>query len=141
MKDLNEIFLIGRLTRDPEVKYTTGGSCVFNFSIAVNTAKKVGEEFQDEPNFFDIVFWPKNVEYWAKQLYKGTKVMVHCEAKQDRWEKDGVTHSRVKFQCIDFPQVFPKTEGAKEATTETAQTAQTQPDPSKPAPFDDDIPF
>lgn len=138
MKDLNEVFLIGRLTRDPELKYTSGGSCVMNFSIAVNSAKKVGEEWKDEPNFFDITYWPKNVEYWAKQLYKGTKVAIHAEARQERWEKDGQTHSRVKFHCTDFPQVFPRSEnqpGASAAPTSTA------PAPTGEAPFEDNIPF
>ena len=55
MKDQNDVFLIGRLTRDPEVKYTTGGSCVMNFSIAVNSSKKVGDKYEDEPNFFDRI--------------------------------------------------------------------------------------
>ena len=126
MKDLNEHFFIGRLTADPEPKYTNSGSCVFHFSIAVNTSKKVGEEFVDEPNFFEIVFWPKNVEYWAKQLYKGTKVAVHCEATQDRWEQDGKTRSKVKFRVLGIPEVFPRVQ---------------KPDVPAPEKAEDDIPF
>ena len=86
-----------------------------------------------------IVFWPKTVDYWAKQLYKGTKVMVHCEAKQDRWEKDGVQHSRVRFQCIDFPHVFPKSEHTAAGSETPAHNGAV---PPISAPMEDfDIPF
>lgn len=138
MKDLNEVFLIGRLTRDPELKYTNGGSCVMNFSIAVNSAKKIGDEWKDEPNFFDITYWPKNVEYWAKQLYKGTKVAIHAEARQERWEKDGVTHSRVKFYCTDFPQVFTRSENQSGHGNVPTSTESSAPQPPME---DDSIPF
>lgn len=141
MKDLNDVFIIGRLTRDPEIRYTSSGSCVMNFSVATNSSKKVGDKYEDEPNFFDIVFWPKTVDYWAKQLYKGTQVFLHCEAKQDRWEKDGVQHSRVRFQCVDFPKVFPKSEHTAAGSEAQSSATAAAPAPTGGAPFEDSIPF
>ena len=56
MADLNHVVLIGRLTRDAELKYTSNGQAVCKFSIAVNRRKKNGDQWEDEASFFDIVF-------------------------------------------------------------------------------------
>jgi single-strand DNA-binding protein len=71
MADLNHVVLIGRLTRDSELKYTSGGQAVCKFSIAVNRRKKNGDQWEDEANFFDIVVWGRQGESLHTYLKKG----------------------------------------------------------------------
>jgi len=97
MVDLNHVVLIGRLTRDAELKYTAAGQAVCKFSIAVNRRKKSGDQWVDEPNFFDIVVWGRQGETLNQYLVKGKLVGVDGELRQDRWEQDGQNRSRVEI--------------------------------------------
>ncbi|MDR0324197.1 MAG: single-stranded DNA-binding protein [Treponema sp.] len=97
MADLNHVVLIGRLTRDAELKYTSGGQAVCKFSIAVNRRKKNGDQWEDEANFFDIVVWGRQGESLHTYLKKGKMVGVDGELRQDRWEQDGQKRSRIEI--------------------------------------------
>lgn len=97
MVDLNHVILIGRLTRDAELKYTTNGQAVCKFAIAVNRRKKNGEQWEDVANFFDIVVWGKQGESLKQYLVKGKMVGVDGELRQDSWEQDGQKRSRVEI--------------------------------------------
>jgi single-strand DNA-binding protein len=97
MADLNHVVLIGRLTRDAELKYTAGGQAVCKFSIAVNRRKKSGDQWVDEANFFDIVVWGRQGESLNQYLVKGKMVGVDGELRQDRWEQDGQNRSKVEI--------------------------------------------
>jgi single-strand DNA-binding protein len=96
MVDLNHVVLIGRLTRDAELKYTAGGQAVCKFSIAVNRRKKNGDQWEDEANFFDIVVWGRQGESLTQYLLKGKMVGVDGELRQDRWQQDGQNRSKVE---------------------------------------------
>jgi single-strand DNA-binding protein len=97
MADLNHVVLIGRLTRDAELKYTANGQAVCKFSVAVNRRRKSGEQWVDEPNFFDVVLWGRQGETLNQYLVKGKQVGVEGELRQDRWEQDGQNRSRVEI--------------------------------------------
>ncbi|MDR2375535.1 MAG: single-stranded DNA-binding protein [Treponema sp.] len=97
MADLNHVVLIGRLTRDAELKYTAGGQSVCKFSIAVNRRRKNGEQWEDEANFFDIVLWGRQGEALNQYLLKGKMVGIEGELRQDRWQQDGQNRSRVEI--------------------------------------------
>ncbi|MDR3342091.1 MAG: single-stranded DNA-binding protein [Treponema sp.] len=97
MADLNHVVLIGRLTRDAELKYTANGQAVCKFSIAVNRRKKSGDQWVDEANFFDIVVWGRQGESLNQYLVKGKLVGVDGELRQDRWEQDGQNRSKVEI--------------------------------------------
>jgi single-strand DNA-binding protein len=97
MVDLNHVVLIGRLTRDAELKYTAGGQAVCKFSIAVNRRKKSGDQWEDEANFFDIVVWGRQGEALHQYLVKGKMVAVDGELRQDRWQQDGQNRSKVEI--------------------------------------------
>jgi len=102
MVDLNHVVLIGRLTRDAELKYTAAGQAVCKFSIAVNRRKKSGEQWVDEPNFFDIVLWGRQGESLNQYLVKGKMVGVDGELRQDRWEQDGQNRSKVEIVAANI---------------------------------------
>jgi single-strand DNA-binding protein len=97
MVDINHVILVGRLTRDAELKYTTGGQPVCKFSIAVNRRKKNGEVWEDEANFFDIVLWGRQGESLNQYLVKGKQVAIDGELRQDRWEQEGQKRSKVEI--------------------------------------------
>jgi len=93
--DLNHVILIGRLTRDAELKYTANGMAVCKFSLAVNRRKKQGDQWVEEGNFFDITLWGRSGEAINQYLIKGKQVAVEGELRQDRWEQDGQPRSKV----------------------------------------------
>ncbi|GHT52944.1 single-stranded DNA-binding protein [Spirochaetia bacterium] len=96
MADINHVVLVGRLTRDSELKYTANGQPVTKFSIAVNRSVKKGEKWEEETSYFDIVLWGKRAESLNQYLIKGKQIGVDGELRQDRWEQDGKNHSKVE---------------------------------------------
>ena len=97
MADINHVVLVGRLTRDAELKYTAGGQAVCKFSVAINRRRKQGDQWIDEPNFFDVVVWGRQGESLNQYLVKGKQVGIDGELRQDRWEQDGQNRSRVEI--------------------------------------------
>jgi len=97
MSDLNHVVLIGRLTRDAELKYTATGQAVCKFAVAVNRRRKSGDQWVDEANFFDVVVWGRQGEALNQYLIKGKPVAVEGELRQDRWEQDGQNRSKVEI--------------------------------------------
>ncbi len=95
--DINSVVIVGRLTRDAELKYLNSGTPVASISIAVNRSRKEGDQWISEANFFDIEYFGKGAEGVKPYLTKGTQVAVQGSLRQDRWEKDGQNHSRVKI--------------------------------------------
>jgi len=88
--NLNKVFLMGNLTRDPELKYTPQGTAVAKFAIAVNRQFKGGDgDLKKEVNFFNIVVWGKSGENCSKFLSKGRAVFVEGRLHNNIWEKDG----------------------------------------------------
>ena len=89
MKDINSVALVGRLTRDAEIKREG----LIAFSLAVNRTVRDGDNWKDEASFFDCQHWTK--ADIAKYLTKGKQIAIVGELIQDRWEKDGQARSRV----------------------------------------------
>ena len=102
MADLNRVTLIGRLTRDSELKSLASGQSVCKFSIAVNRLRKNGDQWEDEPNFFDVTFWGKRGEALHQYLVKGKMVWIDGELRQDRWQQDGQNRSKVEIVVNDL---------------------------------------
>lgn len=132
MASLNRVFLIGNLTRDPELK-AVGNSQVCNFGLAVNRKyndKQTGEK-KEEVSFFDIECWARTAEVAAQYLKKGRPVYVEGRLKQDRWEaEDGRKMSRIRVQAENIQFLGSKDDGQGEPAAQApAGTAE------------DDIPF
>ena len=146
MADLNHVVLIGRLTRDAELKYTAGGQAVSKFSVAVNRRKKVGDQWEDEANFFDIVLWGKQGESLQNYLLKGKMVGIDGELRQDRWQQDGQNRSKVEI-VASYIQLLGGGQGSGDrhnnhnsssGSNHSADSSFNQP---KDDNFTDDIPF
>ncbi|HAK46085.1 MAG TPA: single-stranded DNA-binding protein [Spirochaeta sp.] len=97
MEDVNYVVIIGRLTRDAELKYTNSGLAVSSFSLAVNRRKRSGDSWEDEVSFFDLALFGKRAESLNQYLTKGQQVAVEGSLSQDRWEQDGNKRSKVKI--------------------------------------------
>lgn len=136
---MNNVNIIGNLTRDAELKYIGHNNTpLLKFSIAVNKYNRSTQE--NEPHYFDVSFWGKGAPNIAKYMTKGQKVGVSGELTQDRWEQDG--HKRSKVYITTFNIVLC---GGGENKPQ-----QREPEPPKPVShpqkatdtdFDDDIPF
>ena len=85
---MNKIFISGNLTRDPEVRYTSGGKSYAKMGIAVNRYKK--KDGTQEVDFFNMTAWDKTAEFCGKYLRKGSKVVVEGRLQTSSYEgKDG----------------------------------------------------
>lgn len=91
--DINSCTFTGNIVRDAEIKYTSQGLAICNFSIAVN------KKFKDKEytSFFSFTIFGKFGEAVSQYLVKGLGVAIEAEAKQDTWEQDGNKRSAIKF--------------------------------------------
>jgi len=121
----NKVILLGRLTRDPELRKTTGGTSVTDFGLAVTRVwKNQGGEQQEETLFVDIVAWGAQAELIHGSVKKGHRLHVEGRLKLETWEKDGEKRSRIRVHMEGFQFIEPKGGPPK----------------AKPA-DDDDVPF
>lgn len=137
MQDINAVFIVGRLTRQADLKYTNGGTAVSKFSVAVNRSRKKGDQWEDEAHFFDCTLWGKQAEGVNKYLTKGQQVAIKGELRQDRWtDKDsGKGRSKVEIHADTLQLVGGKKSG------EAGGFGNQSGDTSGPENFESDIPF
>ena len=101
MADLNRVFLIGNLTRDPEVRYTPKGTAVGDLSLAVNTSIR-GQDGQvkEETCFIEVVAWGRQAETAKEYLGRGSPVFVEGRLQFDQWEsKEGEKRNRIRVRA------------------------------------------
>ena len=97
-RGINQVILMGRLTRDPEMRTTASGKSVCSFSLAVDRA---GQD--DQADFFDVSAWEKTGELVNQYLSKGRRCLVQGRLRQDSWEdkESGKKRSRVEVVAFD----------------------------------------
>ncbi|MFT3782790.1 MAG: single-stranded DNA-binding protein [Nibricoccus sp.] len=101
MAYLNKVFLIGNLTRDPELRVTPKGTAICQFGLAVNRQfKDESGQNRDETTFVDIEAWGKQGELVAKYLTKGSPAMVEGRLKLDQWEDKQSGQKRSKLKVV-----------------------------------------
>ncbi len=98
---VNSITLIGNLTRDPELRFTTNGTPVASFSVAVNkrVQSKESGEWVNDADFFNVVAWFKLAENLAASLNKGDRVIVIGRLAQQNWD-DKQGQKRTEYKVI-----------------------------------------
>lgn len=126
MNDLNLAVLVGRLVRDPELRYTPGGAAVCEFTLASNRryTKKDGEKVE-EVIFVDTVVWNRAAEVSAEYLKKGRMVVVTGQLIQDRWEDEATGQKRSKIRVQANSVQF--LGGPKEGEASEEEPAPTEP--------------
>ena len=136
MASLNKVMLIGNVGQDPELRYTPDGNPVANFSIAVNRRRKVGDEFKDETEWFNIVCFSRTAENVNQYLSKGQKVYVEGRFQSSEYVgQDG--NQRKSFEVIANDVTFLSTKSEAESTNQSSNQNQATPE-SKPVDSDDE---
>lgn len=101
-RSLNQVTLMGNLTRDPELRQTPNGQNVTSFSLALNRAyKDASGEWQEVTDYIDIVCWSTLAERVAQYLSKGRRCLVQGRLQSRSWEQDGQKRSKVEVLAND----------------------------------------
>ena len=141
--DINRVTIVGRLTRDPELRHLPSGTPVLEMGVAVNgRMQDDGGNWVDKPNFFDVKVYGNQAEMLSQHLTKGRRIGIDGRLDWRSWEaQDGSKRSKVDVvaQSVQFLDSRQDGEGGGQYVPAGA-AAQTGADfPSSPA--DDDIPF
>lgn len=101
-RSLNQVTLMGNLTRDPELRQTPNGQNVCSFSLALNRSyKDASGEWQEATDYIDIVAWGPLAERVSQYLTKGRRCLVQGRLQSRSWEQDGVKRSKVEVLAND----------------------------------------
>lgn len=101
--DLNRVILIGRLTRDPEIRYTPTGTAVASFSLANGKTYAVSGEKKEQVSYFDCIAWSKLGEIITEYCKKGHRIAIEGRLQQSRWDdQDGKKRSKVEVVVENF---------------------------------------
>ena len=121
MATLNKVFLIGNLTRDPELKYITSGVGVTKFGLAVNrTYNSPDGEKKEDTCFVDITAWDKLAEVCAEHLSKGRLVLVEGRLQYQSWkDEDGTKRSKLEVVAQNVQFLGGKSEESEEGTDDS----------------------
>ena len=112
MANLNKVMLIGRLTRDPDLRYTPKGTAVADLSLAINRKyKDPSGEYVEEAVFVDCVVWSKKAEVIAEYCSKGSSLYLEGRLQLDQWENDaGEKRSKMRVVVDNFEFLASKRE-------------------------------
>jgi single-strand DNA-binding protein len=100
-RGINQVILMGRLTRDPEQRTTASGKSVTSFSLAVD---RQGQD--DQADFFDVTAWEKTGELVAQYLSKGRRCLVQGRLRQDSWDDKDTGKKRSRVEVVAFDVTF-----------------------------------
>lgn len=116
---LNRVLIAGRLTRDPELRYTPNGSAVCNFSLAVNRRHKDQTgRWQDDTTFINVVAWQAIAENINKYLHKGSPVLVEGRLESRSWENEAGQKRNVIEIRADSVRFLERSDSNQEAAPE-----------------------
>ncbi|HUC87586.1 MAG TPA: single-stranded DNA-binding protein [Candidatus Binatia bacterium] len=144
-RSVNQVILMGNLTRDPEVRQTPNGQSVCSFSLALNRSYKgQNDEWQEATDYIDIVAWAALGERVGQYLSKGRRCLVQGRLQSRSWEQEGQKRSKVEVVASDvtFLDGRPTVAGSDDATvgaatasntTDNTDAATSTPKPAKPA--------
>ena len=138
---MNKVILLGRLTRDPELRTTPSGVSVTSFSIAVNRRFS-----KDQTDFINCVAWRQTAEFVTKYFAKGNMIAVVGSLQTGRFEKEGQTHYTTDVVVDEVYFTGSKAEMSGSAPSNSAPSANNDAefnidDGFMPMPADDDLPF
>lgn len=154
--DINSVVLVGRLTRDIEVRYTPTGVPVGKLGLANNRRSKKGEQWVEETNFFDVTLFGKIAESLTPYLTKGQQICVEGELRFESWEKEGQKFSRINIVANNLQLLGSRPSGSTNPISQNdgyqnnnstmggynpSQSNMPSSVPNNSHSFDEDIPF
>ena len=140
--DLNRVILVGRLTRDPELRHLPSGAPVLELGVAVNGRQQDdGGNWVDKPNFFDVKVYGNQAEMLSQHLSKGRRIGIDGRLDWRSWEaQDGTKRSKVDVVAQNV-QFLDSRMDAESAPAYVPAGAAAASDDFPVSPADDDIPF
>jgi len=146
-RSLNQVTLMGNLTRDPELRQTPTGQNVTSFSLALNRSyKDASGEWKEVTDYIDIVCWAALAERVAQYLSKGRRCLVQGRLQSRSWEQEGQKRSKVEVLANDVTFLDSRGAGggdsesgggSEPAAAESSDKTADKPKPSKKAKKDD----
>lgn len=102
MASYNRVILMGNLTRDPQVRYTSGGTAVTEIGLAVNRQwfDKQTNSRKEDTTFVDVTLWGRQAEVAGEYLAKGRPVMIEGRLQLDQWEDKQSGEKRSKLRVV-----------------------------------------
>lgn len=139
MSSLNKVMLIGRLTKDPEIRHMPNGDAVANFGLATSEKwkDKSSGQMQEKTEFHNIVIFRRLAEIAGQYLKKGSQVYLEGKLQTRKWQKDGVDRYTTEIVVEDMTMLDGKRTEAS-GQQQAAKPVQTQ---QGNAGFDEDIPW
>lgn len=114
-RSLNQVILMGNLTRDPELRQTPSGQNVCSFSLALNRSyKDQAGEWQEATDYVDVVAWGPLGERVAQYLHKGSRTLVQGRLQSRSWEQEGQKRTKVEVLASDVTFLDGRSEGNEE---------------------------
>lgn len=152
---INRVIISGNLSRDPDLRQTSGGTMVLGFGVAVNDRRRNPQtgEWEDFPNWVDCVVFGKRAESLSDMLRKGMKVAIEGKLRYSAWEaKDGQKRSKIEVAVdeLELMQQRQQPAAAYPPAPAYQQAPAYQPQPQEQPPmrqapamdvYDGDIPF
>ena len=146
---INRVLITGNLTRDPELRSTGSGMSVLKMGVAVNDSRKNQQtgEWEEVPNFIDVVVFGKRGEAISRFLSKGAKVAIEGKLRWSSWEdKDsGAKRSKIEVIADEIEFLSSRNEGGSGSgngsSGGSSYSAPSAPEPAAEPVFEDDIPF
>jgi len=142
--DINRVTLVGRLTRDPELRHLPSGQPVLQLGIAVNGRQRDdGGNWVDKPNFFDVKVFGNQAETLSQHLAKGRRVGIDGRLDWSSWEaQDGTKRSKVEVVAFQVQFLDSRGEPSEAPQPQYVPAGDVAADTSDFSPAgDDDIPF
>ncbi len=133
-RSINQVIIMGRLTRDPEMRTTTTGKSIASFSLAVDRQTQ-----DDQADFFDVTAWEKLGELANQYLSKGRRCLVQGRLRQDTWDdKDtGKKRSKIEIVATDITFLDSPQDGQAQGGGSSAPRPASSPNKSKDTVIDD----
>ncbi len=140
---LNKVILIGRLVKDPVMRYMPSGSQIAEFSIAYTRRYMVNEVWKEESHFFEVKAYGRVAENLVSRISKGYTVVIEGRLTQDRWtDKEGRTQSKVRIVAESVRIINkPKIEEPVEELSVGEENILEEPTEGPFSSEDDEIPF
>ena len=145
MPNYNRVLLMGRLTRDPDLRYTKDGTAICKFGLAVNRTFGTGDQRKEKSTFVDVTMWQRKAEVVAEYFKKGSPIFIEGRLELDQWESEN-KEKRSKLYVVaenfEFLERGSKSAVAQEdAPAVAAEGGGGGAEADLPAPKEDDIPF
>ena len=143
--DLNKVMIIGRLTRDPEIRTIPSGQTVASFSVATNRiwTDQQGQK-QEKVEYHNVVAWRKLAEIVQQYLKKGNRVYIEGRLETRSWD-DQTGNKKYRTEIIADNMIMLDTKSSSEAISPTTPTNKQAPEPNVNNPDEEisveDIPF